>query len=101
MLPPAEADIVRRDPDVAGLAEVRDPDVFIVALRKAALQADLRSAQIAYVQLQLLRYCHVTYRLDVAGEALDVEVRACRLGDLSTWQDTAGLKRASSRAAGI
>src|SRR5437870_4641872 len=85
MLSAAETELVRRDSAIPGLALVLDPDAFAAALRKAAPQADLRSAQIAYARLKPRRYCRVTYRLDVAGAPLDVDVRACRPEDLASW----------------
>jgi aminoglycoside phosphotransferase (APT) family kinase protein len=85
MLSAAENDLIRRDSAIHGLPLVLDPDAFEAALRKAAPQADLRSAQIAYARLKPRRYCRVTYRLDVAGAPLDVDVRACRSEDLASW----------------
>jgi aminoglycoside phosphotransferase (APT) family kinase protein len=87
MLSTAETEVVRRDSAIPGLPLVLDPDAFMAALRKAAPQADLRSAQIAYARLKPRHYCRVTYRLDVAGAPLDVDVRACRSEDLASWLD--------------
>jgi hypothetical protein len=85
MLSSAENDLVRRDSAVPGLALVLNSDAFAAALRRGAPQADLRSAQIVYARFKPHHYCRVTYRLDVAGAALDVDVRAGRREDLATW----------------
>jgi hypothetical protein len=85
MLSAAETDLVRRDSAIPGLPLVLDTDAFVAALRTASPQADLRSAQIVYARLKPRRYCRVTYRLDVAGAPLDVDVRACRSEDLASW----------------
>ena len=85
MLSAVETDLVHRDSAIPGLPMVLDPDAFADALRQAAPRADLRSAQIAYARLKPRRYCRVTYRLDVAGAPLDVDVRACRPEDLDSW----------------
>jgi streptomycin 6-kinase len=88
LLSSAEADLARRDPAIPGLAVVLDPDALAAALRRAAPHADLRAAQITYVRYKPEAYCRVTYQLEVAGEALELDVRACRPDDLASWRDT-------------
>jgi len=88
VLSSAEVDLARRDPAIPGLAVVLDPDALAAALRRAAPQADLGTAQITYVRYKPAAYCRVTYRLEVAGGALDLDVRACRPDDLASWRDT-------------
>src|SRR6059036_150232 len=85
MLPSAERDLARRDPSIPGLAVVLDPDAFLAVLRRAAPEADLRTAQITYLRFKPHAYCRVAYRLDVAGVGVDVDVRACRPDDLGSW----------------
>ena len=67
-----------RDHAIPGLAMVLDPDTFATALRRAAPDADLRTAQITYRRYKPQNFCRVAYRLDVAGAKLDLDVRACR-----------------------
>ena len=78
MLSFAETDLVHRDHAIPGLAMVLDPDTFATALRRAAPDADLRTAQITYRRYKPQNFCRVAYRLDVAGAELDLDVRACR-----------------------
>src|SRR2546427_137056 len=85
MLSSNEAELARRDPAVPGLAMVLDPDSFATALRRAAPDADLRTAQITYRRYKPQNFCRVAYRLDVAGAELDLDVRACRAEDLASW----------------
>ena len=85
MLSSLEADLIRRDATVPGLATVLDADAFVAALGRAAPEADLRSARITYLRYKPQRYCRVAYRLDVAGTEVDVDVRACRPEDLGPW----------------
>jgi hypothetical protein len=85
MLSPDEMDLVRRDTAIPGLATVLDPDAFAAALRGAAPEAALRSAQITYARYKPQTYCRVAYRLDLGGAELDADVRACRQDDLSSW----------------
>ena len=87
MLSSVEIDLIRRDPAVPGLAIVLDPDAFVAALRQAAPKADLRTARIMYLRYKPQHYCRVTYRLDVAGTEIDVDVRACRAEDLGPWME--------------
>jgi len=85
MLSSAEADLVRRDPAIPGLATVLDPEAFLVALGRAAPGRDLRQAQITYVKYRPETYCRVGYRVEVAGAGCDLDVRACRPEDLDSW----------------
>ena len=85
MLSSADADLVRRDPLIPGLALALDPDAFVAALRSAAPEVDLRAAHITYVRYKPLAHCRVAYRLDVAGVVVDLDVRACRPQDLDRW----------------
>jgi len=91
MLSPIEADLVRRDPAVPGLATVLDNESFVTALRRAAPQVDLRSARITYLQYKPQRYARVAYQLDLAGAELDLDVRACRPEDLARRLEDGGL----------
>jgi tRNA A-37 threonylcarbamoyl transferase component Bud32 len=85
MLSATETDLTRRDPSVPGLATVLDPDAFIAALHRAAPQADLRTAHLAYARYKPQSFCRATYQLDVAGAALDLDIRACRRDELTQW----------------
>src|SRR6266542_2206685 len=85
MLSRTEMDLARRDPAIPGLAVVFDPDAFVGELRGVLPEADLRAAQITYLRYKPQCYCRVAYRLDVAGTAVEVDVRACRPEDLATW----------------
>src|SRR5262245_55446356 len=85
MLSQAEADLARRDPDLPGLATVLDPDAFIAALRRAAPGPEVGRAEIAYVKYSPRAFCRVSYRVDVAGAELDLDVRACRPEDVGSW----------------
>src|ERR1051325_806979 len=85
MLSSADADLIRRDSAIPGLTVVFDPDAFVAALRRAAPEAEIRKAQISYIRYKTQAYCRVAYRLDLEGEAVDVDVRACRPDDLASW----------------
>jgi hypothetical protein len=85
MISPSALDLARRDPGIPGLATVLDPDAFLVALRRAARRADLVAPRITAVRLEPHEYCRVSYQLDLAGRTVDLDVRACRPGDLASW----------------
>jgi hypothetical protein len=80
--PAADGDLARRDRDVPGLATVLDPDAFIAAVRRASPLADVRGARLLYLRYKVHTLCRASYRLDVGGEAVDLDVRACRPEDL-------------------
>ena len=67
--------------EVPGLAVVLDPDAFFAALRQAAPEADLRSAQISYMRYKPHHFCRATCRLNLAGAEVDADVHASRPGD--------------------
>ena len=77
----AERDLAHRDPAVPGLATVCDPEAFLAALRRATL-ADVRDGQLRYLRYKVHTLCRASYRLDVEGEVVDLDVRACRPEDL-------------------
>ena len=81
MLSPAEADLVRRDPALPGLATVLDPDALLAALNRAAPVAELSDARIAYVKYSPRAFCRATYHIDVAGAESVVHASACRPED--------------------
>jgi len=85
MLSAADADLVRRDEALPGLATVLDPEAFVAALRHAAPEADFRTARIRHVKLKPRDFCRVSYRVDVAGSELDLDVHACRPCELARW----------------
>jgi len=90
MLSPAERDLTLRNQEIPGLATVLDPDAFLAALRRAVPHADLEAARIDSVKLAPRAYCHVGYRLDIAGEPLHLDARACRSEDLEGWLSKSG-----------
>src|SRR5437867_9543089 len=96
MLSSLETDLIHRDRAVPGLATVLDPDAFVAALQRAAPQADLRTAHLAYARYKPQSFCRATYQLDVAGAELDLDVRACRPDDLAQWLEEGEAANVSS-----
>lgn len=90
MISASALDLARRDPAIPGLATVLDPDAFLVALRRASRRADMVSPRITAVRLEPHEYCRVSYQLDLAGRTVDLDVRACRPGDLASWFEDDG-----------
>src|SRR2546426_5122812 len=62
MLSPPEADLVRRDGVLPGLATVLDPDALLAALAPALPAADVRAASVRYVRYKPHTNCLVAYR---------------------------------------
>ena len=82
---PADADLARRDSAIPGLVTVLDPAAFVTALRRVAPVAGLGAAHIDYLRWKPHAYARATYRLDVAGAEVGLDVRACRPDDLASW----------------
>ena len=83
MLSRHDADVVRRDPALPGLATLLDPEAFLAALRPGRPAAPpfagtLRAAQITYVKYKPGTNCLVGYRLDAAGGPVEVNATAYR-----------------------
>ena len=77
MLSAPEADLVRRDGALPGLATVLDPEALIAALASALPTADVRAASIRYVRYKPHTNCLVAYQLDLDGpESRPVAVHA-------------------------
>ena len=81
MLLPAEADIVRRDPALPGLATLLDPGAFAAALRRALPTAPLEAARISYVKYKPGKNCLVSYRLQVGDETVLAHAKTYRPPD--------------------
>jgi Phosphotransferase enzyme family len=76
VLSPHEADLVRRDPALPGLAIVLDPEAFVAALRQSLPEANLGTAQITYVRYKPGMNCLVGYQLEVAGAVVELYAKA-------------------------
>jgi len=64
MLSPPDADLVRRERSLPGLAVLLDPEAFVRALRPHAPDADLREASITYIRYKPGTNCLLAYRLE-------------------------------------
>lgn len=78
MRSPADTDLARRDPALPGLATLLDRDAFVEALRPALPALRPGEARVTYVRYKPGRSCLVGYRMESAGEAVDVTATACR-----------------------
>src|SRR4051794_11653701 len=78
MLSPPEADLVRRDPALPGLATLLDPEAFATALRPRLPSEELMAARRDYVRYKPGMSCLVAYRVETARGVVDVSARAVR-----------------------
>lgn len=76
MLLPFDADLVRRDPAIPGLATILDADAFVFALRSSLPALDLGSARSTYVRYKPGTNCLIAYQLEVAGVVEPVYAKA-------------------------
>lgn len=67
MLSPPDADLVRRERALPGLAVLLDPEAFVRALRPHVPDAGLREASITYIRYKPETNCLLTYRLETGG----------------------------------
>jgi len=80
MLAPAEADLVRRDPALPGLATLLDPEALVAALRRALPGVECGPAQIGYIKYKPGTNCLAAYKLAVAGGRVDIHAKAFARG---------------------
>ena len=78
MLLPADADLVRREHAITGLASLLDPDEFIAMLHQAVPRSEPGTAQPTYVRYKPGRSCLVAYKVRLGGEIVDVYAKALR-----------------------
>src|SRR4051794_18359888 len=77
MLSPADADLVRRDTALPGLAMMLDPGAFAEALCATARTARPDMARITYVRYKPGTSCLIGYRMEWPDQAADVTATAC------------------------
>ena len=81
VLSPADADLVRRDSALPGLATLLDPEAFLATLRQAMPAVGGVAASITYVRYKPGTSCLVGYRIqgdapcDVAGAVVRTSAR--------------------------
>ena len=78
MLDPRDAELVRRDAAIPGLATLLDPEQLVAQLREALPHAELGPAEITYLKYKPATNCLAAYRLQVAGGAVDLHAKALR-----------------------
>ncbi len=76
VLSPHDADLVRRDPALPGLATILDPAAVVAVLRQSQPEADLGTARITYVRYKPGTNCLAAYQLKVAGVIVDLYAKA-------------------------
>jgi aminoglycoside phosphotransferase (APT) family kinase protein len=76
MLLPPDADIVRRDIALPGLATLIDPDAFATALRSSCPQAHITRVKLGKLRYAPTRSCRAAYKVRAGGKDLRVYARA-------------------------
>ncbi len=87
MLLPADADLVRRERAITGLASLLDPDEFVAMLHQAVPRSEPGTAQPTYVRYKPGRSCLVAYKVRLGGEIVDVYAKALRLDALEELRE--------------
>lgn len=89
-LSPADADVVRRDPALPGLATLLSPAAMLQRLRLARPDADLRAAEPTYVRYKPATSCIAGFRLDVGGTPVYAYARTLACGSVEKLSKLAG-----------
>ncbi|MGE5698788.1 MAG: phosphotransferase family protein [Deltaproteobacteria bacterium] len=76
MLSPADADLVRRDAALPGLALLLDPVAFADAVRPSFPEAGLGELSITYVRYKPGSNCLAAYRIDAGGKPVRLYAKA-------------------------
>jgi len=76
MLCQADANLVKRDPGLPGLAMILDPDAFVETLQGLYPDAGVTGAEPNYVRYKPATSCLVGYRVNCAAGTVDVYARA-------------------------
>jgi len=76
MLCPADANLVKRDPGLPGLAMILDPDAFTAMLQGLYPDAGVTGCVANYVRYKPATSCLVGYRVSCAAGTVDVYARA-------------------------
>jgi tRNA A-37 threonylcarbamoyl transferase component Bud32 len=93
MLSPPDADLVRRERALPGLARLLDPEAFAEALDRSLPDAGVRSARTTYVAYRPGLSCLAAFSVTATGSTVDVYARTSRVNDLDR------LHRAAARNA--
>ncbi len=97
MLLPADADLVRREHAITGLASLLDPDEFVAMLHQAVPRSEFDTAQSTYVKYKPGRSCLIAYKVRVRGEIVDVYAKALRRDALEELREAGKQPTVSGR----
>ena len=78
MLSQPDAELVRRESALPGLALALDPDAVVAALRQAWVETDVREAQAVYARYKTGTNCLVAYQVNLGGRRWPVHVKVFR-----------------------
>lgn len=76
MLSTENADLIKRDPKIPGLALLLDPDAFINAIRPFIVEKSLATLAITYIRYKPATNCMAAYRLNIGGKILSIYAKA-------------------------
>ena len=86
MLTGADADVVRRDPAIRGLAAILDPDRLADRLRAAMPDMEIGAGRLGWVRYRPKDSCRAAYRFETRGGEIDIGLHACLSEDLAGWR---------------
>ena len=99
MLAPADAELVKRDSHIPGLALLLDPDLFATALGEHLSAITAEGAQARFVWYKPGMSCLASYRVGVGGKELNLYAKAHRT--LSPEKLSAARERSRNDTSGL
>lgn len=85
MLSPADRDLIRRDPDLPGLATVLDGDVLLDTLHSRYHHTGVEDTKCTYLRYKPGTSCLVGYQVDTKQGIIELNVKALRKDDHSKF----------------
>ena len=86
MLTAADADVVRRDPALPGLAAILDPDRLADLLRPLLPERELGAGRIGWIRYKPSTSCRAAYRFEIPGGEIEIGMHACVPDELAGWR---------------
>src|SRR5262245_38216827 len=94
MLTTADADVVRRDPALPGLAAILDPIRLAELLRPLLPESAIGAGRVGWIRYKVNESCRAAYRFDTVAGKVEIGLHACLPDDLAERRGNGnGVKR--------
>jgi tRNA A-37 threonylcarbamoyl transferase component Bud32 len=86
MLTTPDADVVRRDPGLPGLAVVLDPDRLAGVMRRLMPRLEVAACRVVHVRYRPHDHCRAECRLMARDREIEIGVHACAPDEIAAWR---------------